>query len=170
MLPRHVLAMLRDDGFDRAHPSASGAKTEADYRGLRVRVMSASKAAAYKPGPHEVAISIRGNTERPTLLSSKFVDVLELVFDDTGAFASYAMHGLDNPNSITPDQADAVAAFVNRHRDASALLINCAASISRSRSMAAAICNELELPYIWAAVNDDVYGKVTEAFSRSGSA
>jgi predicted protein tyrosine phosphatase len=158
--------MLRHDGFDPRHHNACGAGTEAEYRGIKVRVMSASKASRYTPGANEVAISIHSTAERPAALSRKFRDILSLVFDDTCEFADYTIHGHDNPTSITSELADAVAAFVNRYRDASALLINCAAGVSRSRSMLAAICNALELPYTWTVVNDDVYRQVTEAFNR----
>lgn len=166
MLPRHVLAMLRDDGFDPSHQDACGAGTEAEYAALKIRVMSAPKAAAYKPKANKVAISIRGLSERATSLSSRFLDVLELVFDDIGEFANYVRNGLDNPNSITPAQADAVATFAYTYRDAKVLMVHCTAGVSRSRSLAAAVCNALRLPYRFTVVNDDVYGAVLQAFAR----
>jgi predicted protein tyrosine phosphatase len=161
--------MLRNDGFDPSHRNACGAGSEEAYRGLKVRVMSAAKANRYTPGDDEVAISIQGTAERPAALSRKFRDILSLVFDDTCEFADYTIHGHDNPTSITSEQADAVAAFVNQHRDAHALLIHCAAGISRSRSILSAICNALDLPYTWTVVNHDVYRQVTDAFNRVAS-
>lgn len=166
MLPRHVLTMLRNDGFDSSHTDACGAESEAAYAGLKVRVMSAPKAAAYKPRSNEVAISIRGASERATSLSLRFLDVLELVFDDIGEFANYVRDGLDNPNSITSAQADAVATFAYTHRDAKVLVVHCTAGVSRSRSLAAAVCDGLHLPYRFSVVNDDVYRAVSQAFAR----
>ncbi len=166
VLPRHVIAMLAADGFDPKHPNAQGAASEREYPGLHVRVLSAPKVAAYRPLPGEVAISIRGRTERPTALSPRFAGVLSLVFEDTGAFAPYAVNGSGNPEAITAAQADAVAAFVHAHRAARGLVVHCTAGVSRSRSLAAAVCSALGLPYRWIVVNDDVYRAVLQAFAR----
>jgi predicted protein tyrosine phosphatase len=155
--------MLATDGWRSTHPAAIGAANESDYSGLRMRVLSATKAAAYRPGPNEVAISIRGRSEVEPQLSSRFDHVLRLQFEDTGLYAEYATTGGDNPATISPEQAKEVAAFVLHHRRASSLLVQCAAGVSRSRSLAAAVCATLSLPYEWTVVNDDVYRAVMRA-------
>lgn len=116
MLPRHVVAMIAQDGWRSAHPASGGASEERAYTGMRVRVLSAAKASAYRPGAKEVAIAIRGPIEKDTPLSPRFVDVPRLIFDDTSPYATYAASGQDNPSTISDAQADAVAAFVLRHR------------------------------------------------------
>ncbi|HYD54123.1 MAG TPA: hypothetical protein VEA99_15920 [Gemmatimonadaceae bacterium] len=89
--------------------------------------------------------------------------MLTLEFEDTGSYADYVEQGRDNPRGITQEQAAAVAAFVLRHRHRRAIVLHCAAGVSRSRSMAAAITEALKLPYEFTAVNDDVHRAVRRA-------
>lgn len=159
--------MLAQDGWRSAHPASGGASEERAYTGIRVRVLSAQKVLVYRPGANEVAIAIRGHSEKVTALSPRFVQVLPLVFDDTSPYATYANSGQDNPATISAEQADAVAAFVLRHRDRDALVIHCTAGVSRSRSLAAAVCSALRLPYEWTVVNDDVERTVLAAMRRA---
>lgn len=168
MLPRHVATMLAHDGFRPAHPAAQGAASEAEYTGLKVRVLSAPKARAYRPGPREVAISIRGPRERVVPLSPRFAAVLPLVFDDMGIFAMPSAEGGGTAETMTAAQADAVVAFIRAHVNAATLVIHCTAGVSRSRSLAAAVCAALQLPYGYTTLNEDVYAAVTHAFSRAG--
>lgn len=172
MLPRHVLQMLAGDGYRPAHPAARGTVSEADYAGLRVRVMSATKARAYTPGAREVAISIRGPGEPEVQLSSRFTAVLTLVFPNMGIFAAPSSEGTgaNTLQTITAAQAASIAAFVRAHRDASVLAIHCTAGVSRSRSAAATTCAALDLPYEFCAVNEDVYRAVLHAFSATAHA
>lgn len=165
MLPRHVVAMIAQDGWRATHAASGGASEERAYAGIRVRVLSARKMSAYCPGANEVAIAIRGHSEKDTALSTRFADVLHLVFDDTSA--TYAESGQDNPSTISAEQADAVAAFVQRHRSRAALVIHCTAGVSRSRSLAAAVCSALRLPNEWTVVNDDVQRAVLAAIRRA---
>lgn len=159
--------MIARDGWRPTHGASGGVSEERAYAGIRVRVLSASKASAYHPGVNEVAIAIRGRTEKNTALSPRFTEVLHLVFDDTSPYATYAEVGEDNPSTISDEQADSVAAFVLRHRGRSALLIHCTAGVSRSRSLAAAVCSSLHLPYEWTVVNDDVQRAVLAAMRRA---
>lgn len=159
--------MIPQDGWRHAHSASSGEAEERAYAGVRVKVLSASKASAYRPGGNEVAIAIRGHSEKDTTLSPKFAEVLRPVFDDMSPYATYAESGQDNPSTISGEQADAVAAFVLRHRERSALVIHCTAGVSRSRSLAATVCSALRLPYEWTAVNDDVQRAVLGAMRRA---
>lgn len=159
--------MIAQDGWRSDHRASGGASDERAYAGTRVLVLSARKASASRPGANEVAIAIRGHTERDTPLSSRFVDVLRLTFDDTSRYATYADLGQDNPKTISDEQADAAVAFVLRHRGRSALLVHCTAGVSRSRSLAAAVCSALQLPYEWTVVNDDVQRAVLAAMRRA---
>jgi predicted protein tyrosine phosphatase len=159
--------MIAEDGWRPSHPASGGAADDRMYAGIRIRVLSASKASAYRPGGDEVAISIRGHAEKGTTLSPRFGEVLHLVFADTSPYATYAESGQDNPSTISHEQADAVGAFVLRHRARSALVIHCTAGVSRSRSLAAAVCSALALPYEWTVVNDDVHRAVLAAMGRA---
>lgn len=166
MLPRHVPAMLSQHGFRPAHPAARGAPSEAEYTGRKVRVLSAAKARVYRPGHGEVAISIRGPGDPEVRLSSRFIALLPLVFDDTGIFATRSADSTSTDTIMTAEQADAAVAFVREHRDANTLVIHCTAGVSRSRSLAAAICRALELPYEFTVRNQDVYRATLGAFAR----
>lgn len=135
MLPRHLPLMLAQDGYRPTHPAARGARSEAEYTGLRVRVLSAPKARAYKPRTREVALSIRGPHEPEVQLSSRFRAVLRLVFDDMGTFAGPHVDGTDMVETMSAAQADAVVAFVRVHADETTLMIHCTAGVSRSRSL-----------------------------------
>lgn len=168
MLPREIVGLIAGDGFRRDHPAAAGAATDAEYGGLRVRVLSAPKARSYSPGTHEIAISIRDRNEADVPLSSRFVSVLRLVFNDTGQFANHASAGLDATDAFSAAHAQAVVACLRAHDDAKVLMIHCAAGISRSRSLAAAVCVSLDLPYSFHVVNDDVYCAMIRAFEQVG--
>jgi predicted protein tyrosine phosphatase len=63
--------------------------------------------------------------------------VLRLAFDDISAFVDHSTD--DEGNS--KEQASCVTAFVGAHAEANTLPLNCAAGVSRSRSMTAAICD-----------------------------
>lgn len=151
--------MLRDDGFV---PTAD-VPDEDDYAGPRILVLDARAAARYRPRRDEVCISIRDRGARELGLSSRFVDVLRLAFDDVSLYA--ADLGAE-ARSITPEQADAVIAFFERHRHRQRLVLHCTAGISRSRSAAAALAECYGLPYRFCCVNDDVARAVRSAFIR----
>lgn len=86
------------------------------------------------------------------------------MFEDVSIFAD---HSADD-SSISEAQAASVATFVREHAGADTLLLHCAAGVSRSRSMAAAICDVLGLPYQWTVLNDDVYRRVRTAMLEIG--
>ena len=89
-----------------------------------------------------------------------------MAFDDISAFAD---HSTDD-EGISKEKAFCVAAFVREHAEADTLPLHCAAGVSRSRSMAAAICDVRGLPYQWTVVNDDVYRRLRVALLQSMSA
>ena len=166
MLPRHVVRMMGGDGWIKSHAANAGAQTERRSPAQTVVVLSASKASGHRPSPTTAVISIRGVRDAEIPLSTRYRAVLRLAFDDISAFAD---HSTDDA-SISKEQAQSVAAFVRTHADADTLLIHCAAGVSRSRSMAAAICDVRGLPYQWTVVNDDVYRRVRDAMLESMAA
>ena len=105
--------------------------------------MSASKAARHRPSARTAVISIRGAKDPEIALSTRYRAVLRLVFEDVSIFADHAA----DDSSISEEQASSVAMFVREHADAGTLLRHCAAGVSRFRSMAAAICDVLGVPY-----------------------
>jgi len=159
MLPQHVVLMLGKDGWMKAHGANAGALTERQSPALTVVVMSASKAARHRPSARTAVISIRGARDPEIPLSTRYRPILRLVFEDVFIFAD---HPADD-SSVSEAQAASVAMFVREHADADTLLLHCAAGVSRSRSMAAAICDVLGLPYQWTVLNDDVYRRVRTA-------
>jgi predicted protein tyrosine phosphatase len=126
---------------------------------VTVLVLSASKAARHRPSARTAVISIRGARDPEIALSTQYRAVLRLVFDDVSVFADAP----PDAANISEVQAFAVAAFVREQFDADTLLLHCAAGVSRSRSMAATICEVLELPYRWTVLNADVYRRVRAA-------
>ena len=159
MLPRHVALMLGQDGWLKAHRANAQAPTERQSPALTVVVLSASKAARHRPSARTAVISIRGARDPEIALSTRYRAILRLVFEDV---SMYADHPADD-SSLSEAQAASVARFVCEHADAGTLLLHCAAGVSRSRSMAAAICDVLGLPYQWTVLNDDVYRRVRTA-------
>ena len=151
--------MLREDGF----VPTTDVLDEDHYAGPRLLVLDASAAARHRPGRDEACISIRDRGARVVDLSTRFVDVLRLAFDDVSLYA--ADLGPD-ARSITQEQADAVIAFFEQHRHRQRLVLHCTAGISRSRSAAAALADCYGLPYRFCCVNDDVARAVCSAFVR----
>jgi predicted protein tyrosine phosphatase len=129
-----------------------GPGDERDAPGLAVTVLSASKVRRYTPGTDDVCISIHGRREDPTALQSGWAAVLCVACDDT---VSYALAGHD-AQSLTLDQSTATFQFVREHLGSRRLVVNCAAGVSRSRSVAAALAEIFGLPYRWTALNADV--------------
>ena len=156
--------MLGQDGWMKAHRANAGAPTERQSPALTVVVMSASKAARHRASARTSVISIRGAKDPEIALSTRYRAVLRLVFEDVSIFADH----LADDSSISEEQAASVAVFVREHADAGTLLLHCAAGVSRSRSMAAAICDVLGLPYQWTVLNDDVYRRVRGAMLELG--
>jgi hypothetical protein len=156
MLSRQIIPMLAEDGWVRAHAANAGAATERQSPAQTIIVLSASKAARHSPSRQTAVISIRGSGEPELPLSSLYRAVVRLIFNDISEFAERG----PGTSSISPEQARAVAVFVREHGDADALLLHCAAGVSLSRSMAAAICDVRNLPYRWTVVNNQVYGQV----------
>lgn len=135
--------------------------------GLQLVVMGEFSARSYYPeSPYEACISITSiGTPSAVPLNARFVDVLRLQFDDT----SIERANDSLATSITDSQADAIVKFVMTHKNRDKLVIHCFAGMSRSRSVAAAIAHALNLPFSFTVLNNDVYTKVTNAFSRHRS-
>ena len=148
----------------KAHRANAGALTERQSPVLTVVVLSASKAARHRPSARTAVISIRGAKDSEITLSTRYRAVLRLVFEDVSIFADQPA----DDSSLSEEQVASVAMFVREHADAGTLLLHCAAGVSRSRSMAAAICDVLGLPYQWTALNDDVYCRVRTALLELG--
>ena len=143
----------------KAHRANAGALNERQSPAQTVVVLSASKAARHRPSALTAVISIRGARDPEIPLSTRYRAILRVVFEDVSIFADHT----PADGSISEAQAASVAAFGREHADAGTLLLHCAAGVSRSRSMAAAICDVLGLPYQWTVLNDDVYRRVRAA-------
>lgn len=149
LLPRDLPARLRYDGY-------VGVGHEPQGGVLQLRVMSVQKIQRYIPGADEVLISIRSHGALAARVPDGWVDILFLAFDDTGALAAPASAA----RGMTPSDATAVLRFVRRNRQRRRLVIQCEAGVSRSRSLASAVAQVLQLPYRWTVLNDGVFDLV----------
>jgi predicted protein tyrosine phosphatase len=137
-----------------------------DYNGLKIMVMGKYGAQQYIPeSGEEVCISIcckNGPFADKAKLSGMFAEILYLRFDDLDG----PSHGDENAVQINEKIANKVVEFVLKHKDKKKLLLHCYAGINRSRSMAQAIAEGLELPYHFTVNNHAVYQAVQDAFQR----
>ena len=161
MLPPHLRRLIAADGWIADHPANAGAHTERASPAQRLVVLSASEAAKWPASRQTVVISIRGAQDRETPLSSRYRGVLRLTFEDL----SESDDG-EESNTISVEQAAAVARFIREHADARTLMLHCQMGVSRSRSVAAALCDVERRPYSYTAVNDPVYRRVRAALER----
>ncbi len=151
-------------------PFANDGLTDPEYTGQQLVVLSQSAAEKYTPSSNdEVCISIiaYGNTHdgvgsTAATLSPQFKDVLRMQFDDRPDDHLDDVY-FDAAVEMTPEQADQIASFVIKHRDASRIVIHCWAGASRSRSTAAAIAAVRNFPYKFTIRNTKVYTLVKNA-------
>jgi predicted protein tyrosine phosphatase len=115
-------------------------------------VLRAFKVRRYTPAIDDVCISIHGRCEAPTALRPGWAAVLRVACDDTGPQAPAEQ----DAQSLTLDQATAILQFVREYHERRRLVVRCAAGVSRSRSVAAALAEIFGLPYRWTALNADV--------------
>jgi hypothetical protein len=159
---------MEDDGFI-GHEGYKGLRVEVS--GQHVPCMGHACAEKYVPGDDEVCISYTAihpmmgedpNGTELARLSDKFVEILRLQFDDrpddkenVEKFAGAVL--------ITEEQANKIGEFVWRNRNRNKILIHCFAGVSRSRSTAAAIVTEFQLPYKYTVFNSRVFNLVKRA-------
>lgn len=141
-------------------------QSEDHYSGLKLLVLGQFSAERYQPQTgEEVCISITARDDpsfgmAPAKLSGMFRDILRLQFDDVAVGSA----DYEAATSITEDEAAKVVEFVKKHADKKKLVIHCFAGMSRSRSMASAIADYLDLPYDFTVLNPHVYDTVVNAF------
>ncbi len=124
-----------------------------------VRVLSRDEAGRTKPVRLGVVVSIRApGMELPELLSG-WQSVLSLEIEDVD------LHGNLDLGADVHEPAAAIATFARAHRRAPHILIHCHAGVSRSRSVAAAICEYFDWPYRWTILHRPLYDAVL-AFLR----
>lgn len=150
--------MIAADGWLANHPANAGARTERESSAQRVVVHSAVAAARWPASRDTVVLTIRGAKDREAALSSRYRSVLQLEFEDVSESEETA-----DAATISVAQATDVARFVRQHADARTLVMHCQLAISRSRSMAAAICDLQSRPYSRTAINDGVNRAVRAA-------
>lgn len=122
-----------------------------------VRVMDRDEAARARPVQSGVVISIRAPCMEPAALAPGWQAVLSVEIEDAD------LHGqLDTAFDLHPE-ADAIAQFVCAHRGARHLVVHCHAGVSRSRSVAAAICDTFGWPYHWTVLHKSLYDALAAA-------
>jgi predicted protein tyrosine phosphatase len=145
--------MLSQDG---RLPGAPKRATEPD-----IRVCSAQEAARLRPSRRSVVIAIRDPGAPIVQLRSGWKAVLSLEVPD-----------VDPSGDLTPlvdlsYAAEAVVAFVTASRNVAGIVLHCHLGVSRSRSVAAAICDAFGWPYQWTVLHEPLYHAVLDAIRRS---
>jgi len=151
--------MINKDADHRNQVLSSG------YHGCDVVVLGQGQAKMYIPETdNEVCISISSEHwgDFKPILSDKFHEVLRLNFDDIAIGDT----DLENANSITPHQANEVVRFFDKHKDSHRIIIHCFAGMSRSRSMAGALCKCFGLPFRYTVLNQHVEDQITQAYHK----
>ncbi|MBL0889124.1 MAG: hypothetical protein IBJ19_00790 [Gemmatimonadaceae bacterium] len=156
LLPRSLPRRLATDGY-------VGDIEEGQSGVLQMRVLSAPKLARYTPVVDEVLITISTPGRRTAPQRAGWIEVLALVFDDTGSLAA----SRPDARSICIEDARRIVAFVSRHVRRRRLVLSCDAGISRSRSVAAAVARLLNLPYRWTVLNPVVYDLLSHVGEES---
>lgn len=119
-----------------------------------VRVLSSDEAERARAARRGVIISIRAPGMEPPELSGGWKSVLSLEIEDVD------LYGNLDPGVVVHGPAAAIAAFARTHRRAPQILIHCHAGVSRSRSVAAAICEAFGWPYHWTVLHRPLYDAV----------
>lgn len=127
----------------------------------------------YTPLENEACISIRshdpnhptlGDSDREAVLKDGFVDVLRLQMDDVDPDV-YEDHRAARWTPMTDEEALQVREFVEKNMyERNAIVVHCRHGVSRSRSMAAAICDQYNIKHDFVVYNKFVYDKVRNAF------
>jgi hypothetical protein len=107
---------------------------------MELRVFSREAVERYEPEGVEICISISDPASPPAELSSGFVAVLRLGFNDIVA--------VETPEDVlfAPDHAAAVIEFVEQWRQADRLVVHCHAGVSRSPGVALGLCDRFGWP------------------------
>ncbi|MBW7933990.1 MAG: dual specificity protein phosphatase family protein [Gemmatimonadaceae bacterium] len=104
-----------------------------------------------------MVISIRAPGMEPADLAPGWPAVLSVEIEDVD------LHGQLDPAFDLRPAADAIAQFVCAHRRARHLLVHCHAGVSRSRTVAAAVCDAFGWPYRWTVRHQPLYDALAAA-------
>lgn len=124
-----------------------------------VRVLSQDEAVRARPVRRGVVVSLRSPGIEPPQLRSGWEAMLFLEIEDVDA------HGNLEPGVDVRPQAAAIAGFARAHRHAPQILLHCQAGVSRSRSVAAALCEAFDWPYRWTVLHQPLHDAVLASFS-----
>jgi predicted protein tyrosine phosphatase len=107
---------------------------------MEVCVLSREAAEQYEPGGVEICISISDPETPPARLSTAFLAVLRLGFNDILA--------AEQPGDVLfgAEHALAIVQFVEQWPQAQRLVIHCHAGASRSPGVALGLCDRLQWP------------------------
>lgn len=107
---------------------------------MDVCILSRGAAERYEPEGLELCISIGDPEAPPAQLSTAFLAVLRLAFNDIMA--------AEQPGDVlfAGEHAAAIVQFVEQWPQAERLVIHCHAGVSRSPGVALGLCDRLEWP------------------------
>jgi predicted protein tyrosine phosphatase len=126
-----------------------------------VRVMGDSEVRDARASRAGVVIAIRAPGARVVPLRSGWHAVLEIEVPDVDVYGNLG------PGADVSPAAREIAAFLRAHHDAPSILVHCRAGLSRSRSVAAALCESRGWPYAWTVLHQPLHDAVAEALQSS---
>jgi predicted protein tyrosine phosphatase len=127
-----------------------------------VLVCSAAEARKMRATSNGVVIAVRDLGTPAIPLKAGWKAVLSLEIPDVD------VHGLGDQAWDLAAPAREVAQFVRLHAAATRILLHCHLGVSRSRSIAAAICEHHRWPYAWTVLHQPLYDAVLTALRREG--
>jgi predicted protein tyrosine phosphatase len=88
------------------------------------------------------------------------------------AVLSLEVPDVDPSGDLTPlvdlgYAGDTIVEFLTANRNAEGIVLHCHLGVSRSRSIAAAICEAFAWPYQWTVLHEPLYRAVLDACHRS---
>ena len=98
-------------------------------------ILSREDAECYMPSGREICISIADPDAQPARVSSSFLDVLRLQFDDV------TERGEPSDILFEEDHARAIHRFVDKWPDVERVVVHCNMGVSRSPGVALGLCD-----------------------------
>ena len=123
--------------------------------------VEAQKIRATRTG---IVIAVRDPGAPRIPLKAGWHDVLALEVPDVDA------NGVADPAWNLDEPARLIARFVGTNEVATRILLHCHLGVSRSRSIAAALCAQRGWPYAWTVLHQPLYDAVLQALRLENSA
>ena len=154
MISARLARLLSEDGPARGVPRASTVP--------EVLVCSAAEALKMRATAMGIVVAVRDPGTPAIPLKAGWKDVLSLEIPDVD------FHGRVDPGWDLAVPTREIAQFVRRHAAATRILLHCHLGVSRSRSIAAALCEQRQWPYAWTVLHQPLYEAMRTALQLEG--